>query len=199
MKHSHYRYVSVYKPFDVLCKTRDRHGRPTLATLGVPPSLKPAGRLDRDSEGLVIATDDGQAIHRITHPRYEHAKVYLALVLGHPGIDALRQLREGVEIKLGTTRPADVERLQVAPVLPTFPKPLPEPEKTTWLRIVLREGMNRQIKRMTAAVEHPTIRLVRVAVGPLQLPTDLSPGEWRDLTPTEAQALQRWLWPRGRR
>ncbi len=199
MKPSRYRYVSVYKPIDVLCKTRDRHGRPTLATLGIPPSLQPAGRLDRDSEGLVIATDDGQAIHRITHPRYEHAKVYLTLVLGHPELEALRQLRKGVAIKLGTTRPADVEILHVTPALPPFPNPLPSPKKTAWLRIVLREGMNRQIKRMTAAVGHPTVRLVRVAVGPLHLPPDLSPGEWRDLTSAEAHALQQWLWPRGRR
>lgn len=192
-----HRYVIAYKPFDVLCKTRDRYGRTTLASLGIPPALKPAGRLDRDSEGLVIATDDGQAIHRITHPRYQHAKVYLALVLGNPELHTLRQLREGVEIKLGTTRPADVEVLQIAPSLPPFPKPLPAPEKTTWLRIVLREGMNRQIKRMTAAVGHPTVRLIRIAVGPLRLPPDLAPGEWRDLTTAEQLALRNWLWPRG--
>lgn len=183
------RYVIAYKPFGVLCATRDRHNRRTLASLGIPRTLNSAGRLDLDSEGLVLATDDGQLIHRITHPRYHHSKTYLALVLGQPTNSALKQLRNGVKIKLGMTQPADVEALRVPPNLPPFPQPLPTPEKTTWLRLVLYEGMNRQIKRMTAAVGHPTVRLVRVAIGPLSLPPGLAPGRWRDLTTTERQIL----------
>jgi 23S rRNA pseudouridine2457 synthase len=195
---STFRYAIAYKPFGVLSTTRDRLGRETLTSLGIPETLKPAGRLDRDSEGLVLSTDDGQLIHRLTHPRYHHPKTYLALVLGEPPLQALQQLRAGVEIKLGLTQPADVEILSTPPPLPDFPRPLPSPEKTSWLRLVLFEGMNRQIKRMTAAVGHPTVRLVRVAIGPLTLPSDLRPGEWRNLTDVEQQILLDWVWSRGR-
>lgn len=167
--------------------------------MGIPNGLQPVGRLDRDSEGLLLLTDDGQTLHRLTHPDFSHIKIYDVLVLGHPGIEALTLLREGVEIKLGITQPADVEILAGAPPLPPFPKPLPSPEKTTWLRIGLREGMNRQIKRMTAAVGHPTVRLVRVGIGRLALTPDLAPGRWRDLGSAELRALRADVWPRGRR
>ena len=106
-----YRYAIAYKPYDVLSANRDRHGRPTLAQLGVPYELHPAGRLDLDSEGLLLLTDDGHLAHRITHPDFNHPKTYLVLVLGHPDESALRQLREGVEIKFGVTRPAGAEIL----------------------------------------------------------------------------------------
>jgi 23S rRNA pseudouridine2457 synthase len=99
-----------------------------------------------------------------------------------------------VEIKLGRTKPADVERLLAEPALPAFPTSLPAPEKTSWLRIVLREGMNRQIKRMTAAVGHPTVRLVRVAIGRITLPPNLQPGQWRDLTAVERKVLLDDVW-----
>jgi 23S rRNA pseudouridine2457 synthase len=155
--------------------------------------------LDFDSEGLLLLTDDGQTLHRLTHPDFSHAKTYLALVLGRPDADALETLRRGTEITLGTTRPADVEVLAGPPPLPPFPIPLPAPEKTSWLRMVLFEGMNRQVKRMTAAVGHPTVRLVRVAIGRLRLPPDLAPGQWRDLAPMERQVLLRDVWPHGRR
>jgi 23S rRNA pseudouridine2457 synthase len=192
------RYVIAYKPTDVLCAPRDRLGRRTLTSLGIPPTLQPAGRLDLDSEGLVLATDDGPLIHRLTHPRYHHAKTYLVLVVGHPTVETLNQLRSGIEIKPGKTKPADVEVLTLTPPLPPFPKPLPAPEKTTWLRVVLYEGMNRQLKRMTAAVDLPLVRLARVGLGPLRLPPDLGPGDWRDLTPAEETLLLDWLWPQGR-
>ena len=184
-----YRYVIAYKPYGVLSAHRSRHEHKTLSDLGISPHLHPAGRLDLDSEGLLLLTDDGQTQHRLTHPDYRHAKTYLVLVLDHPEVETLQRLREGVEIKLGRTRPADVEVLAGEPPLPPFPRGLPAPERTTWLRIVLHEGMNRQIKRMTAAVGHPTVRLVRVAIDRLALTADLSPGEWRDLTPVERQVL----------
>jgi 23S rRNA pseudouridine2457 synthase len=177
----------------------DRLGRDTLATLNVPGDLHPAGRLDFDSEGLLLLTDDGQTLHRLTHPDFSHAKTYLVLVLGRPGDDALARLRQGTKIKLGTTRPADVEVLAGPPPLPPFPNSLPSPEKTSWLRMVLFEGMNRQIKRMTAAVGHPTVRLVRVAVGRVRLTPDLTPGQWRYLTPVERSVLMDDVWPHGRR
>lgn len=193
-----YRYAIAYKPFNVLSAHRDRHGHQTLQTLGLPPTLNPAGRLDLDSEGLLLLTDDGQTLHRLTHPDFHHTKTYIVQVLGHPDLQTLDRLRQGVEIKLGKTRPADVEELRTPPPVPPFPRPLPAPEKTTWLRMVLYEGMNRQIKRMTAAVGHPTVRLIRVGIGRLSLPPDLAPGQWRDLNGVERHILLDEVWPHGR-
>jgi 23S rRNA pseudouridine2457 synthase len=192
-----YHYAIAYKPFDVLCANKDHYGRPALIDMGVPRTLHAAGRLDLDSEGLLLLTDDGVLLHRITHPDFNHPKTYLALVVGQPESAVLQHLRDGVEIKDGVTRPADVEVLPSAPVLPPFPKPLAAPSKTTWLRIVLYEGKKRQIKRMLSAVGLPIIRLVRVAIGPLTLPPDLEPGQWRDLTATERLALLDWVWSRS--
>ncbi len=194
-----YRYILAYKPFDILCAHRDRHGRATLADLGIPYQAQPAGRLDRDSEGLLLLTDDGATLHRLTHPSFKHPKTYLTLVLGQPDVTALRLLRKGVAIKTGLTRPADVEVLRSCPALPPFPRPLPAEGKTAWLRMVLYEGKNRQIKRMTAAVGHPTVRLARIAIGPLYWPRDIALGTWRDLTILERKVLLNWVWPRGRR
>lgn len=195
-----YRYVIAYKPFGVL-STRQRSsvGHENLIDMGIPADLQPAGRLDLDSEGLLLLTNDGQTLHRLTHPDFNHTKIYDVLVLGRPGIEALTLLREGVKIKLGLTQPADVEILGGEPPFPPFPKPLPSPEKTSWLRIGLREGMNRQIKRMTAAVGHPTVRLVRVGIGRVALTPDLIPGRWRDLAAAERTVLLADVWPQGRR
>lgn len=192
------RYAMAYKPFGVLSYHKDRLGRQTLAAFGIPSELQPAGRLDLDSEGLLVLTNDGQTLHRLTHPDFSHTKTYFVLVLGEPDIEALNTLRTGVEITLGKTRPADVEILAGSPPLPDFPRPLPAESKTSWLRIVLQEGMNRQIKRMTAAVGHPTVRLVRVALGQLTLPPDLAPGEWRELNAVERRILLADVWPHGR-
>jgi 23S rRNA pseudouridine2457 synthase len=162
--------------------------------MGVPPNLHPAGRLDMDSEGLLLLTDDGETQHRITHPDFNHPKTYLVLVLGHPNLNALTQLRAGIKLKDFITRPADVEVLTGPPVLPDFPGQLPSPYKTSWLRMVLYEGKNRQIKRMTASVGHSTVRLIRVALGPLTLPVDLAPGQWRDLDIMERRILLDWVY-----
>ena len=189
-----YRYAIAYKPFNVLCANKDRYGRPALVDMGIPHTLHAAGRLDLDSEGLLLLTDDGALLHRVTHPDFNHPKTYLALVVGHPEAAVLQRLRDGVEIKGGITRPADVEVLPSAPALPPFPKPLAAPAKTTWLRIVLYEGKKRQIKRMLSAVTLPIIRLVRVAIGPLTLPPNLEPGKWRDLTAAEQRALLDWVY-----
>ena len=175
-------------------RQRSSAGHANLVDLGIPAGLQPAGRLDRDSEGLLLLTDDGQTLHRLTHPDYNHTKTYHVLVLGHPDAEALAKLREGVEIKLGRTQPADVDVLPIAPASPPFPRPLPASEKTTWLRIGLREGMNRQIKRMTAAVGHPTVRLIRVGIGQLMLTPDLVPGIWRDLEAIERDVLLAGVW-----
>jgi 23S rRNA pseudouridine2457 synthase len=150
----------------------------------------PVGRLDRDSEGLLLLTDDGQLAHRLTDPRFEHPKTYLAQVERLPGPEALEVLRRGVELSDGRTRPAEIELLTEPPTLPDRPVPIRFRKNvpTAWLRLALREGRNRQVRRMTAAVGHPTLRLVRVGVGPILL-GDLAPGQWRDLTPDERHAL----------
>lgn len=194
-----YQYGVVYKPYGVLSiHHADAHGRQTLTSLGIPMHLHPAGRLDLDSEGLLVLTDDGQTLHRLTHPDHSHSKTYFVQVLGRPDGDALRSLREGVEIALGKTRPADVEILAAGPPLPDARIRLPSPERMSWLRIVLHEGMNRQIKRMTAAVGHPTMRLIRVAVGHVTLSLDLVPGRWREMNAVERQVLLADVWPHGR-
>lgn len=184
------RYLALNKPYGVLSSFTDREGRPTLADHVPVPGVYAAGRLDMDSEGLLLLTGDGWLIHRLSHPRYHQPKTYLVQVEGVPGQDALAALRSGVEVKGKRTAPAGAELLAEPPDLPPRPVPIRERESipTAWLRLVLREGRKRQVRHMTAAVGHPTLRLVRVAVGPVGL-GDLAPGEWRDLTPGELDAL----------
>jgi 23S rRNA pseudouridine2457 synthase len=184
------RYLALNKPYGVLSSFTDREGRPTLADYVPLPGVYAAGRLDLDSEGLLLLTGDGWLIHRLSHPRYHQPKIYLVQVEGVPGQEALAALRGGVEVKGRQTAPAGVEVLASPPDLPPRPVPIRERQSipTTWLRLVLREGRKRQVRHMTAAVGFPTLRLVRVAVGPIQL-GDLAPGEWRDLTPGELDTL----------
>jgi len=190
-----YRYVIMFKPYGVLSKFTDAAGRPTLADFGLPPGVYAAGRLDRDSEGLLLLTDDGALAHRLTDPRYRHPRTYLAQVERVPTPDALQALRDGVVIRGRRTLPAQVELLAGEPDLPPRPVPIRYRKNvpTAWLRLVLVEGRNRQVRRMTAAVSHPTLRLVRVGIGPLRL-GDLQPGQWRDLTPAERKALRAGVW-----
>jgi 23S rRNA pseudouridine2457 synthase len=146
----------------------------------------------------VLLTDDGWLIHRLAHPRYHHPKTYLVQVERIPDAEALATLRRGVAVKGQRTAPAEVEHLAVGPDL--FPRSKPirarKTVPTAWLRIVLTEGRKRQVRHMTAAVGHPTLRLVRVGIGPLEVGT-LQPGDWRHLTPGELDALrERLLSPR---
>jgi pseudouridine synthase len=186
-----FRTIALYKPYDVLCQFRDEAGRPTLKDSVSIEGVYPAGRLDRDSEGLLILTDDGPLAHRLTDPRFDHPKTYLAQVERVPDLESLERLRKGVDLNDGRTRPADVELLDEPPALPDrsvpirFRKNVP----TAWLRLTIREGRNRQVRRMTAAIGYPTLRLVRVAVGPIAL-GDLSPGQWRELGADELAALR---------
>jgi 23S rRNA pseudouridine2457 synthase len=191
------RYILLHKPYRVLCEWADPagQGRLTLADLLPLRGLEPAGRLDYDSEGLLLLTDDGDLLHRLTHPRYEHAKVYWALVEGVPDAAALEALRRGVMIQGRRTREAEVALLPVAEQ--SMGRGVEAPGATTWLRIVLREGRKRQVRHMTAAVGHPTLRLIRVELGPLRL-GDLAPGQWRPLTREELAALARMGALRGR-
>ncbi len=161
------------KPAGVVTTADDPQGRPTVVQL-VPtvPRVFPVGRLDADTEGLLLVTNDGDLTHRLTHPSFGVDKEYLAEVAGIPSRGALRRLREGVDLEDGPTAPA-----RVALVPPNG------------LRIVIHEGRNRQVRRMCSAVGHPVIRLVRVRIGPLA-DRSLAPGTWRALTPAEVRALE---------
>ncbi len=184
------RYILFHKPYGVLTQFTDAEGRPTLGDYIDVPGIYAAGRLDMNSEGLLLLSDDGEVLHRVTHPRWKLPKVYLAQVEGMPDETALQQLREGVVVKGEKTAPAQVELLDDTPNVP--PREVRQYHPTPWLRIVLREGKKRQVRRMTAAVGYPTLRLVRVAIGPLTL-GKLQPGQWRDLTENERRNLFRAL------
>ena len=174
--------VAFNKPHLVLCKFTDHSDppRPTLADFGLPPRVYAAGRLDHDSEGLLLLTDDGALNQRLTDPRWKTDKTYLVQVEGHPGKAALDALRAGVRLKDGMTRPARARAVDEPPWLwPRVPpvrfrKTVPD----SFLELTIREGRNRQVRRMTAAVGLPTLRLVRIAVGPHRL-DGLAPGRWR--------------------
>ena len=160
------------KPAGVVSTADDPQGRPTVVSLVPPgPRVFPVGRLDVDTEGLLILTNDGPLTHRLTHPRYGVEKEYLAELAGRPAPGALRALRRGVELDDGATAPA-----KVALVSPTV------------LRITIHEGRNRQVRRMCEAVGHPVLRLVRMRIGPIVDPR-LAPGRWRPLSPVEVHSL----------
>ncbi len=181
-----------YKPYGMLSSFTDEGtGHPTLKACIPIPNVYAAGRLDRESEGLLILTDDGDLIHRLTHPRYHLPKTYYVQVEGIPTEEALEKLRSGVLIRGYRTLPAEV-RIIPEPHLPPRPKPVTPHGPTTWLEIRLREGKKRQIRHMTATVGLPTLRLVRVAIGPLTL-EGLEPGRWRYLTPDELKSLRMLL------
>jgi pseudouridine synthase len=183
------RYLKLYKPAGYLSVMSDKRGRRDLGVLlaGVE-GVHPVGRLDHNSEGLILLTDDGALTQRLTHPRYRHSKEYVVLVQGLPLRKELRTLREGVELEDGKTAPATV-RLE-----PTTPWG-GAPRGKAWLRITLREGRKRQIRRMCEAVGHPVVRLIRVRVGPIEL-GDLAPGAFRELSGAEMARLREEVdWP----
>jgi pseudouridine synthase len=182
--------IKFFKPYGVLSQFTDADQRPTLRDWICLRGVYPAGRLDRDSEGLLLLTDDGRLAHRLTDPRFGHPRTYLVQVERIPPDSALERLREGVILRDGPTLPAEVELLEAEPGLPPRPEPIRfrKSVPTAWLRLTLREGRNRQVRRMTAAVGFPTLRLVRIAIGPVQL-GDLQPGQWRPLTAEECRLL----------
>ncbi len=193
--------IAFNKPFNVLCQFTDAaHGRAraagagraeaasgtpsrrTLSEFDLPPNVYAAGRLDFDSEGLLLLTDDGALAHHLTDPLRKQPKTYWVQVEGTPDEDQLQRLRDGVALKDGRTRRAAVRVLETAPAL--WPRDPPVRFRKTvadaWIELVIGEGRNRQVRRMTAAVGLPTLRLVRVAMGDFSL-ADLQPGQWRPL------------------
>lgn len=183
------------KPYGVLSQFTSEAGHPGLSDFIDVPGVYPAGRLDHDSEGLLLLTTDNKLKTRLMDPKFEHPKTYWAQVEGLPDEAALRRLREGVEIQGQRTRPAEARLLGPEPeALPPRNPPIRYRASipTSWVEVVLREGRNRQVRKMTAAVGFPTLRLVRVAIGPVGL-GDLAPGTWRDLTAEERQALDALL------
>ena len=198
--------IAFNKPYGVLCQfTDDAHGRasaaragraeaarsaqprPTLAGFGLPAGVYAAGRLDFDSEGLLLLTDDGALAHRLTDPQHKQPKTYRVQVEGDPGESQLQALRDGVQLNDGPTLPARARRIDPPDLWPRDPpvrfrKTVPD----AWLELTIHEGRNRQVRRMTAAVGLPTLRLVRVAVG-AHLLDGLGPGQWREVRATHVR------------
>jgi len=174
--------ILANKPFGFLCQFSPSGGRPTLADLVPVPGVYPAGRLDADSEGLVVLTDDGPLQARIADPRHKLEKGYWVQVEGIPGGDALDRLRRGVDLGDFVTRPALADEIAEPPGL--WPRDPPIRVRraipTAWLDVRIREGRNRQVRRMTARAGLPTLRLVRYRVGPWTL-EGLAPGQWREV------------------
>ncbi|EMR12813.1 ribosomal large subunit pseudouridine synthase E [Methylophaga lonarensis MPL] len=174
------RLLLLNKPFDVLTQFTDEQGRSTLKDYVDLVGVYPAGRLDRDSEGLVLLTDDGQLQHHISDPRHKLTKTYWVQVENIPDEAALEKLRKGIELKDGKTRPAQARLIdEPANLWPrTPPVRFRQAIPTQWLELKISEGKNRQVRRMTAAVGFPTLRLIRYAIGPWTI-DELAPGQWR--------------------
>lgn len=187
-------YIAFYKPYQVVSQFQNPSTasavKVTLAEFAFPKNVYPVGRLDYDSEGLLLLSNDGRFTATLLEPRYGHPREYLAQVEGLPSEGALQKLRDGVIIDGRLTLPAQAEIIEDEPDLPPrsvpirFRKSIP----TCWLKLVLTEGRNRQVRRMTAAVGHPTLRLVRTAIGALYLESlRISVGEWLYLSPAQKQ------------
>ncbi|MBD2231078.1 pseudouridine synthase [Phormidium tenue] len=193
-----YQYILFYKPYNVLSQfspgstppDSDSAHRLTLKDFISVADVYPVGRLDRDSEGLMLLTNHGRVQHRLSEPRFGHPRTYWVQVEQVPSANALAQLRQGVTIKGYRTQPCQVELLMSEPLLPERDPPIRYRQSipTAWLAMTLQEGKNRQVRRMTAAVGHPTLRLVRQAIAHLHL-GNLQPGQWRHATPDEQRGL----------
>jgi 23S rRNA pseudouridine2457 synthase len=176
--------IALNKPFGVMCKFRPEPGRRTLADFIFTKNVHPAGRLDTDSEGLLLLTDDGALQARISNPRFKLPKIYWAQVEGEPPAAAILALRNGIALSDFTTQPAGARIIQAPVKLWPRDPPIRYRAKiaTAWLELTLREGKNRQVRRMTAHVGFPTLRLIRARIGLVGI-EDLAPGEWREIDP----------------
>ncbi|WP_161890599.1 pseudouridine synthase [Pontibacter russatus] len=185
------KYYLLNKPYEVLTQFTDEAGRATLKDYVEVPGIYPVGRLDYDSEGLVLLTDDKTLQHRLSDPQFKVEKTYWVQVEGTPTDEALTRLRLGVRIKETKTAPAKVRLLEEEPQVWERSTPIRFRANipTTWLEIKIAQGMNRQVRRMTAAVGYPTLRLIRPAIGSLSL-GNLQPGEYCELTPEEVTQLK---------
>ncbi len=176
------RVILFNKPFQVMSQFREAGDKITLSNFFDDKALRIAGRLDYDSEGLMILSDDGVLVQKITHPRFKSPKTYWAQLEGEPDDSALEQLRKGVQLKDGNTLPAkaqliaEPERLWLRNPPIRYRQSIP----VSWLELTISEGRNRQVRRMTAAVNHPTLRLIRASVGDWKL-GELQPGEWQEV------------------
>jgi 23S rRNA pseudouridine2457 synthase len=185
--------IALHKPYGVLSQfTPDQPGQRTLAEFGLPKEVFPIGRLDQDSEGLLLIGNERDWVNRLLEPRHGHPRTYHVQIEGLPDQEAISRLaRGGLDIKGHRTLPCQARRLDPPPLFPPrdppvrFRKSVPD----CWIEMVLTEGKNRQVRRMTAAVGHPTLRLVRVAIGRLTLDT-LEPGIWRELSDSDRRALR---------
>ena len=185
--------VAFNKPYGVVSQFTPLGGHPTLADFGLPEGVYPAGRLDHDSEGLLILTADGKLQSRLSEPVHGHPRTYWAQVERVPSSQTLKRLEAGVRLKDGLTRPCRARLLDFEPGLPPRDPPIRTRKNipTAWLEMTLIEGKNRQVRRMTAYAGHPTLRLVRVKVGGLSSEgLRLAPGNWRPLDRTELKKLE---------
>ena len=190
-----FRYILFYKPYGVVSQFSREAKWKSLKEFGpFPASVYPVGRLDADSEGLILLTDDNQVNHRLTDPEFDHPKTYLVQVEGIPDEIRLDHLRHGVRLSGRLTRPASVRPVAGEPTITPRPVPIRVRKNipTSWLEITLREGRNRQVRRMTAAVGHPTLRLIRTKIGPLSL-GELRPGESRILATAQVRKLRQFV------
>ena len=195
LKPSKLHYVLFYKPYGVLSQFTGAAGQRTLGDFGpFPRDVYPVGRLDADSEGVLLLTNDNELKHRLLHPRYGHRRTYLVQVERRPSDEALSRIREGVIVEGRRTQPAEVELLRQEPALPPRSRPIRfrKSVPTSWLRITLTEGRNRQVRKMTASVGHPTLRIVRISIGPFSI-SGLGVGESRELAQGEMVRIARLL------
>jgi 23S rRNA pseudouridine2457 synthase len=183
--------IAFHKPCGVLSQfTPDQSRRPTLAAFGFPPAVYPIGRLDADSEGLLLLSDEPQWNQRLLHPAQSHTRLYWVQVEREVSVDCLQRLERGLDIQGHRTRPCRAWRLDPQPHLPPRDPPIRfrKSVPTCWIAVELVEGKNRQVRRMTAAIGHPTLRLIRTRIGGFEL-GNLPPGHWRPLTPVERESF----------
>lgn len=186
-----FRYIIFNKPYDVLCQFTPVHHRKTLADFNFPKNVYPVGRLDADSEGLLLLTDDGALAHQLIDPKYNHPRTYWAQVEKIPSLESLSLLESGVTIEGKKTKPANARLLPDVTDLPVRSKPIRFRKNvpTAWIELTLTEGRNRQVRKMTGAIGHPTLRLVRIRLLSLNL-DNLQAGQWRYLTDREIFVLK---------